>query len=201
MDDSQIFLKVWKNALELVNARGYTYDQKYDTINEEEMKHLISNNGLFIMGEKKSSKSLIKLVTISKVKSVNIKEIVAEIVDELKDSNCSFEIIIILKNKPTSIIKKLEKDKEYANLQIMYTKQFMFNPTKHSLVPKHTKLPEDEINDIVKYYALSSKNQLPIILKDDAIVRYYNFKPGDVIKIESTVGTMNTNYLYYRCVR
>ena len=201
MDDSQIFLKVWKNALELVNARGYTYDQKYDTINEEEMKHLISNNGLFIMGEKKSSKILIKLVTISKVKSVNIKEIVAEIVDELKDSNCSFEIIIILKNKPTSIIKKLEKDKEYANLQIMYTKQFMFNPTKHSLVPKHTKLPEDEINDIVKYYALSSKNQLPIILKDDAIVRYYNFKPGDVIKIESTVGTMNTNYLYYRCVR
>ena len=106
-----------------------------------------------------------------------------------------------MKNKPTSIIKKLEKDKEYANLQIMYTKQFMFNPTKHSLVPKHTKLPEDEINDIVKYYALSSKNQLPIILKDDAIVRYYNFKPGDVIKIESTVGTMNTNYLYYRCVR
>ena len=201
MDDSQIFLKVWKNALELVNARGYTYDQKYDTINEEEMKHLISNNGLFIMGEKKSSKILIKLVTISKVKSVNIKEIVAEIVDELKDSNCSIEIIIILKNKPTSIIKKLEKDKEYANLQIMYTKQFMFNPTKHSLVPKHTKLPEDEINDIVKYYALSSKNQLPIILKDDAIVRYYNFKPGDVIKIESTVGTMNTNYLYYRCVR
>ena len=201
MDDSQVFLKVWKNALELVNARGYTYEQKYDTINEEEMKHLISNNGLFIMGEKKSSKILIKLVTISKVKSVNIKEIVAEIVDELKDSNCSFEIIIILKNKPTSIIKKLEKDKEYANLQIMYTKQFMFNPTKHSLVPKHTKLPEDEINDIVKYYALSSKNQLPIILKDDAIVRYYNFKPGDVIKIESTVGTMNTNYLYYRCVR
>ena len=73
MDDSQVFLKVWKNALELVNARGYTYDQKYDTINEEEMKHLISNNGLFIMGEKKSSKILIKLVTISKVKSVNIK--------------------------------------------------------------------------------------------------------------------------------
>lgn len=201
MDDSQLFLKVWKNALELVSARGYAYDEKYETINEEEIKHLISNNSLFIMGEKDNQKILIKLVTLSKIKSVNIKEIVSEIIEELQDSNSSFEIVLILKNKPTSIIKKLEKDKEYNNLQIMYTKQFMFNPTKHFLVPKHTKLPEKDIVDIINYYSLNSKGQLPVILRDDPIVRYYNFKPGDVIKIESSVGTMNTNYLYYRCVR
>ena len=203
MDDSQIYLKAMKNALELVKDRKYTYDTKYDNVNEEEAKYLLSINNLFIIGKNdlENKKIIVKMININKVKSINIKEIYSEIINELQESNETLEIILVLKNKPTSIIKKLEKEKDFNNLQIMYIKQFMFNPTKHKLVPKHTKISIEEENAILKEYALSSKNQLPVILKEDPIVRYYNFKAGDILKINSSVGTMNTNYIYYRCVR
>ena len=83
----------------------------------------------------------------------------------------------------------------------MYLKQLMYNPTKHKLVPKHTKISQQELSKIMDFYSIASKNQLPIILKDDPIVRYYNFKTGDVLKINASLGSLNTNYHSYRCVR
>jgi DNA-directed RNA polymerase subunit H (RpoH/RPB5) len=63
-----------------------------------------------------------------------------------------------------------------------------YNVIDHILVPKHTKV-EDSTLDIYK-------RNLPSLLTTDPICRYYNFQPGDIIKISRSIGGID-----YRVVR
>lgn len=54
---------------------------------------------------------------------------------------------------------------------------------KHTLVPKHTILADDEKETLLNDLNIS-KFQLPSIYLKDAIVSLLNAKVGDVIKIE-----------------
>lgn len=200
MDDIEIYKKTWNTCLELMNDREFNYDSLYKNLNDDEFKYLISNNNLNLIGKnpKKNSILYISFILLNKIKTVNIKDLIKAIDKEI-DNNMSHDLIIVLKNKPTTIIKKLEK--EYNNLQIMYCKQLVINPTKHKLVPKHQKINEVELNKLLSDYCIYNKSQLPIILRDDPIVRYYNFKSGDVLKIDASLGSFNTSYFSYRYVR
>ena len=110
-------------------------------------------------------------------------------------------MIFVLKNKPNSSVKKLQKDPSLGDIQIRTCKELQINITKHKWVPQHIKLEQEEINQLMEQYSLKSKNQLPILLQSDAIARYFNFKPGDVIKIPTSNGSLNTRYINYRCVK
>ena len=110
-------------------------------------------------------------------------------------------MIFVLKNKPNSTLKKLEKDRDLGDLQVRHLKELQINITKHSLVPDHIKLDDEEIKELMEKHSIHSKAQLPLILKDDPIARYYNYKPGDVIKIPTALGSLNSNYINYRYVR
>lgn len=202
MDEIEAYQCAWKTCLELIYDRNYQYDELYNTLNLDEFKYLITSNNLNVIGKNIENNKIIyiKFITLNKIRSSSIKEIINEIIKEISD-NSEYDIILVLKNKPSTIIQKIEKDKDYSNIQIMYLKQLMYNPTKHKLVPKHTKISQQELSKIMDFYSIASKNQLPIILKDDPIVRYYNFKTGDVLKINASLGSLNTNYHSYRCVR
>lgn len=54
--------------------------------------------------------------------------------------------------------------------------------TKHEFVPKHTKLSEDEAQEMLKKFNISRK-QLPRILKEDSAIQKLDVKKGDVIRI------------------
>ncbi|MBI4448026.1 DNA-directed RNA polymerase subunit H [Candidatus Woesearchaeota archaeon] len=53
---------------------------------------------------------------------------------------------------------------------------------EHILVPKHTKLDEKEIQEVLEKYNVALR-QLPKILKSDPAIKELNVNPGDVIKI------------------
>tara|TARA_B100000524_G_scaffold334403_1_gene222931 strand:- start:421 stop:1020 length:600 start_codon:yes stop_codon:yes gene_type:complete len=199
MDEVEVLQHCWHTCLELIKDRNYDYDDVYNNLSDEEFKYLISSNNLNIIGKNLNNVLYIKFITLNKIKSSYIKDTINDI--RKKIGNISNDIILVLKAKPTSIISKIEKDKDFPNIQIMHIKQLSFNPTKHCLVPKHSKISENEVNKIFNRYSINSKNQLPIILKEDPIVRYYNFSVGDVIKIDTCLGSYNTNYNNYRCVR
>jgi len=84
-------------------------------------------------------------------------------------------------------------------LQHFYAKQLLFNPTEHEYVPKHTKIEsEEEIEEILKKYMITSKLKLPFILHSDIISKWLGLTQGDIVKIER----YNSNsglYYYYRC--
>lgn len=70
-----------------------------------------------------------------------------------------------------------------------------FNIQEHKLIPKHTKLSEEETQKLLEQYNISLK-QLPKILKSDPAIKDLNAKPGDVIKIDRESPTMGKTSFY-----
>jgi DNA-directed RNA polymerase subunit H (RpoH/RPB5) len=78
---------------------------------------------------------------------------------------------------------KLEE--KFSNLVVFHYKNLSFDITEHRLVPLHIKIKnEDEKNIIKKELNIDSLNKLPVLLKNDAIARFYHYRRGDLIKIE-----------------
>jgi DNA-directed RNA polymerase subunit H (RpoH/RPB5) len=99
-------------------------------------------------------------------------------------------------NKISAIDKALNSSG--AILQVFYTKELMYNPLKHSLVPPHEKLSESEGKEIMEIYMIKQKIQMPIIAKTEVIARWLGLKQGDIVKITRFNETSGT-YYYYRC--
>jgi DNA-directed RNA polymerase subunit H len=76
--------------------------------------------------------------------------------------------------------------------------QVKIDISKHSFVPAHTKMTEEEIQALLTQYNISIK-QLPSIKKSDLSIRELNAKPGDVIRIVRRSQTYG-NYPFYRAV-
>lgn len=69
---------------------------------------------------------------------------------------------------------------------------------KHNLVPKHTRLSEEEAKKLLQKYNISLM-QLPKISRKDPAVSELDVKQGDIIHIERSSPT-NSKTSYYRAV-
>jgi len=74
----------------------------------------------------------------------------------------------------------------------------MVDLTKHTFVPKHIKLTEEEVNEILKKYNISLK-QLPKISGKDPAIKEMELKKGDVVKIIRNSET-SKEAVFYRMV-
>lgn len=200
MDELQIYRNAWNTCIEMAKDRGFEVDQNYSLITDNDFKYMLFEKKIDIFAENsdKTRGIFFKFVLAPKIKPSTIKAIIDEIKKECDYTNV--DLVIILKSKPNNTITKIEK--EYTtNIQIMWCKQLQFNITKHSLVPSHVKCTDEQISELLKKFCLLTKVQLPLISRDDPVIRYYNYKPGDVIKITGTRMSFNPNYEFYRTVK
>jgi DNA-directed RNA polymerase I, II, and III subunit RPABC1 len=85
-----------------------------------------------------------------------------------------------------------KKTDDYLEIELFCQKELQFNITKHRLVPLHQSLDPNESKKIRKEFG----HNLPLILSSDPIVRFYNFRKNDIIKI-----TRKEGYVTYRLVK
>lgn len=99
---------------------------------------------------------------------------------ELQSRNISHGIFIY-PNTITSTAKNviLQNRIDGIYLELFHLVNLQYNITKHRLVPQHKKLQGDEYNEIKTKFGRS----LPRIYSGDPVVRYYDFKKGDILKI------------------
>lgn len=83
-------------------------------------------------------------------------------------------------------------------LQVFFTKELMYNPMKHELVPLHEKLSDADAKAMMEQYLVKSKAQLPIISRNDPIARRLGLRHGDIVRITRYNDTSGV-YYYYRC--
>ncbi len=76
--------------------------------------------------------------------------------------------------------------------------QVKIDISKHSFVPAHIKLTDEEVQQLLMKYNISIK-QLPSIKKTDPSIRELSVKIGDVIKIVRKSSTAG-EYPFYRAV-
>ena len=124
--------------------------------------------------------------------------------ENFKEQYGSNKVILVLGEYPPSVtLQSLQqKDTQFHEvggfIHIFLTKELMYNPTKHSLVPKHEKMSETEVKKLMEQLQLKKKTQLPFILKTDIISRWLGLKQGDVVKITRYSETSG-EYYYFRC--
>lgn len=76
--------------------------------------------------------------------------------------------------------------------------ELSFPVARHSLVPRHRLLSQDEETSLLQRLHIR-KAQLPIINSSDPVCRYYDFRPGSVLEILRRNG-YQVPTLYYRLV-
>jgi len=87
-----------------------------------------------------------------------------------------------------------------GSLQYFHIKNLLFDPTKHVLVPKHTKLSPEEVSTVMEKYLIKGKNQFPYIFHSDPIARWMGLKQGDVVQIDRYNENSGLSYYYRVCV-
>lgn len=110
--------------------------------------------------------------------------------------------IIITRKQLTSHAHKKISELLIYNIQIFLEEEMAFDPTEHYLTPEHIPLtPEQQ----TKFLISNNLNidQLPIILTTDIMVRYYDARPGQVIKINriNLYDTLVPKSICYRVVK
>jgi DNA-directed RNA polymerase I, II, and III subunit RPABC1 len=158
---------------EMLQTRGY------DIIDTDENK---------ILGENDKEERI--LAIFPEEPKLNISTI-KEIINLLKENEVNHGIIIYKENI-TSSAKKLIESIGDLELETFNKKELQYNLTKHQLVPLHERVNNDDAREIIKKFG----TKLPIILKTDAVSRFYNFKQGELIKISRKDGM-----IVYRIVR
>jgi DNA-directed RNA polymerase I, II, and III subunit RPABC1 len=167
----------YKTCLDILGQRDY------DIVDEEDSQiTAIKPDGteicVFLINAKKLDVSLVKeYVTL--LNSLNINH-----------------GIFVYGETITPYAKKVVDSSKDMKIELFCEKELQYNVTKHRLVPKHDRLPEDEAIKFKKEFGCKFGG----ILKTDPVARFYGYSRGDVIRITRDTGT-NGEYITYRIVK
>lgn len=119
------------------------------------------------------------------------------IVNEYTAQNISI-VVLITPAKLNPACKALLKSVK-LNFQHFMIEELQFNVTKHTLVPKHRIISEEEETRLLAELKCNKSN-LPTILTTDVVARFYGAIPGQIMEITRPSQTAGTA-IYYRVVR
>ena len=196
MDDIHLIFKARQTVVEMLQDRNYSVPDSL--LNEQlgDFKTAHSNKRLDIFVTQ-PHKCYVKFVLLHKIRP----NILREYITQLKESHLDGDegtLILVLRNKPNNTLYKLTG--EFKNIQIFWLRNLIVNITHHRLVPKHEKLTEAEVEQLLSRYKLTSRNQLPMMFRDDPISQYFGYKSGNVCRITRNSVTSG-EYITYRCVK
>ncbi|OUM61672.1 hypothetical protein PIROE2DRAFT_62357 [Piromyces sp. E2] len=108
-------------------------------------------------------------------------------------------IIVYQKNLTPSAQKVITQMAPKYLIEIFSDSELLVNITRHSLVPKHVVLTNDEKKMLLERYKLKEL-QLPRIQPSDPVARYYGLRKGQVVKILRSSETAGRYITYRLCI-
>ena len=197
MDDIEKLFRARKTILEMFIDRGYIISKDLMVDDKSEFKKLFYSKTLDFRVEQDGKPPVfIKWMLNFKIKPNMIKETIDNIREEHFSDNGPSKIILVTKAKPNTNISKIFKDKEFRGTELFWLNTVIFNITHHILVPKHTKMTDDEVKKILGELFIQNKFHLPLMLKSDPITRYLDLSSGDVCRITRYSPTSGQYYSY-----
>lgn len=122
----------------------------------------------------KNKKIFVKIFDY-KISSINVKSPIGEYISKYDKE---YKIIIVndINSKSENIIYNYD-----TNVEIFIFNKLQINIVDHVLVPQHIVLNLEEGNKVMESYR--AKKDMVLIRTTDVVARYFNMKPGEVVKI------------------
>lgn len=200
-----------KNILELMERQGYDVSG-YANFSINEINAMKLNNQLDMLLEQKSSgddktpehkKAYVRYYLAKTIRPANLQEMIDDLfilTETLKKNDTLY--IIIKDNVNETLLNELKDiwERDGIFIVIESIKCLQFNILKHSLVPEHNIISEEEVQNIMKKYNINNKVQFPDISRFDPVARAICLRPGQVCHIIRSSKTAITTDYYRICV-
>ena len=206
MTENNNILLVFKSRniiLDILEERGYN-TENYKGFSLNEITELVKNNTLDMLVESKDNKKVyIKYFNLDKsIRTNNIYEIIESLFNVEQVLGPDDELIIIIKDEPNDTLQKIQRsiyehDKIFVNL--INIDRLQFNILKHSLVPKHSVISEEEANNVRSKFCITNDVSFPTISRFDPVSQVLGIKPGQIFQIERSSKTAIKTKFYRIC--
>lgn len=147
------------------------------------------NEGLFIFQHQDTGIMTLLVFIFSEKMGIDSLKFVIAFCERMEVKN----IIIIHQHLVTSNCRKVIENLFQYNIEIFQLDHFQYDITSLYYYLPHEKVHDPELIEFIKD---NYHNKIPILLKSDAISRYFDFKRGDIIKV-----TRGENDICYRIVK
>jgi DNA-directed RNA polymerase I, II, and III subunit RPABC1 len=192
-----------KNLLEILEERGFSV-ANYSNFSITDVGLLTENNQLDMLLENTTTnkKIYVKYYVTKLIKPQNIYDIVEDLfhlesILEKKD-----DLMIVIKDEPNDTLLENIKDiwvTEKIYISLVNIKRLQFNILKHTLVPKHTILDDNEKELFMKKYNILDNSQIPDISYFSPVAIVIGLRPNDIVKIERNSRTSINSDFYRIC--
>ena len=156
-----------------------------------------------LLENKKSKKKIYVKYYVNKIlKTQNIYSIVEDLFHLENILSKNDDLIIIIKDEPNDTLIQNAKDiwmEENIYVSLLNIKRLQFNILKHTMVPKHTILSNEEATEMKKKYNILDNKQIPDISYFSPISIVLGIRPGDIVKIERSSRTAISTDFYRVC--
>ena len=158
---------------EILQYRGYT----------------LQNNDNYKLFYNKDTKD--KLIVFHCTDNLNIQllKLYLNIINEISYTHA---IIIVSRKITPSSNKILDTVKKIYEIELFTEEEMSIDYTQYKYFYPHIKISNEEKEKLIKQYG----HRIPIILQKDIIIRYLNYKKGDIVKI-----IRDNNYITYKLVK
>lgn len=203
MGDNKKIMDVYKSRnilLEILKTRNYD-TENYDEFSINEIHTLYNNKQLDMLFKNTNNKVYVKYFVDKMIRPNNIYEIIEDLFNYEQILIDKDELIIVIKDEPNETLEKLQntiyqQDNIYIN--IINIDRLQFNALKHTLVPFHRILSQEEKEEIIKKYNIVNDN-IPTISRFDPISQVIGIRPGQYCEITRPSKTSITSKFYRIC--
>jgi DNA-directed RNA polymerase I, II, and III subunit RPABC1 len=176
---------IFENTAKMLGSRK---GSAWEPIFEQFKKNYENDTTWFRVGDDKIAVKLLfrKITTIRKIEDIE------EFLDKYKDH---YKFIIVSKITP----KAYKQFIEYDNLEVFFDDDLLINKIDHMFVPKHIILSQEDQDQIRKEYGFK-RIEIGVIKESDPIARYYNLKPGHIVRIERPSVNSGITVYFRQCI-
>lgn len=186
-----------------LDTRGYNTED-YEGFSIHELSIMNNNNQLDILVNNDAGhKVYVKYHLTKLLRENNIHEVVEELFNLENILNKETDhLMFIIKSKPNDTHRSIVKniwDTEGIFISIIDLSSLQYNILQHSLVPEHTILTTEQVEEVKKTYNIEDNSQFPEISRFDPVASVIGLRPGNIVEIKRSSKTAIFSNYYRLC--
>jgi DNA-directed RNA polymerase subunit H (RpoH/RPB5) len=202
-----LIYKSFINTLKLLEHQGFNIDSEKDISLTELQNRIETNNINFLVENKTGGKCYIIYHITKQLRPTHIHEYTDDIYQFRELLSETDQLIIITKDKfnfsnTSGLSDTIEKSMNHLKyyLNIFPISSLQFSILEHTLVPKHTKLNNEEVKQMMEKYKITKSSNIPTISKYDPVAKAIGLRPGEICEIIRPSKTVVESKYYRICI-